>query len=71
MADNGPAMISTITNAISKQHGDISNLRIVNRQEDFFEMLIDIEVRDLRQLVDVIASLRAVRGVHQVDRARG
>ncbi len=71
MADNGPAMISTITNAISKQHGDISNLRIVNRQADFFEMLIDIEVRDLRQLVDVIASLRAVRGVHGVDRARG
>jgi guanosine-3',5'-bis(diphosphate) 3'-pyrophosphohydrolase len=71
MADNSPAMISTITNAISKQHGDISNLHIVNRQEDFFEMLIDIEVRDLRQLVDVIASLRAVRGVNQVERARG
>ena len=71
MADNGPTMIATITNAISKQNGDITNLRIINRQSDFFEMLVDVEVRDLRQLVDVIASLRAVQGVHQVERARG
>ena len=71
MADNGPTTIATITNAISKQSGDIVNLRIVNRQADFFEMLVDVEVRDVRQLVDVIASLRAVQGVHQVERARG
>ena len=71
MADNGPTTIATITNAISKQAAEIVNLRIVNRQADFFEMLVDVEVRDLRQLVDVIASLRAVQGVHQVDRARG
>jgi hypothetical protein len=34
-------------------------------------MLVDVEVRDLRQLVNVIASLRAASGVHQVERARG
>ena len=48
-----------------------SCLRIANRQADFFEMLVDVEVRDLRQLVNVIASLRAAKGVHQVERARG
>ena len=63
--------IANVTNAISKQDGDVVNLRIVNRQQDFSEMLIDVEVRDLRQLVNVIASLRAAKGVHQVDRARG
>jgi GTP pyrophosphokinase len=71
IADNEPRSIANVTNAISKQDGDIVNLRIVNRQADFFEMLVDVEVRDLRQLTNVIASLRAASGVHQVERARG
>ena len=71
IADNGPGAIAAVTNAISKQDGDVVNLRIVNRQADFFEILVDVEVRDTRQLVNVIASLRAASGVHQVDRARG
>jgi len=71
LAYNEPNAIANVTNAISRQDGDIVNLRIVNRQGDFFEMLVDIEVRDLRQLVNVIASLRAAGGVHQVERARG
>ncbi len=71
IAYNEPNAIAHVTNAISKQDGDVVNLRIINRQADFSEMLIDVEVRDLRQLVNVIASLRAATGVHQVDRARG
>ena len=46
-------------------------MKIVNRQADFFEMLVDVEVRDLRHLSHVIAALRATEGIHQVDRARG
>jgi GTP pyrophosphokinase len=71
VADNVPGAIANVTNAISRQDGDIVNLRIVNRQADFCELLVDVEVRDLRQLVNVIASLRATGGVHQVERARG
>ncbi|MCW3476152.1 RelA/SpoT family protein [Limobrevibacterium gyesilva] len=71
IADNEPRSIANVTNAISKQEGDIVNLRIVNRQADFFEIMVDVEVRDLRQLINVIASLRAAPGVHQVERARG
>jgi hypothetical protein len=33
-------------------------------------MLIDVEVRDVRQLVGVIAGLRAARYVHQAERAK-
>jgi guanosine-3',5'-bis(diphosphate) 3'-pyrophosphohydrolase len=71
IAYNEDGAIANVTNAISKQGGDVMNLRIANRQADFFEMLVDVEVRDLRQLVNVIASLRAAKGVHQVERARG
>ena len=71
IAFNEGGSIANVTNAISKQGGDVINLRIVNRQADFFEMMVDVEVRDLRQLVNVIASLRAAKGIHQVERARG
>ncbi len=70
-ADNEPRAIANVTNAIAKQDGDVVNLRIVNRQADFFEMVIDVEVRDLRQLINVIASLRGTAGVHHVERAKG
>ncbi len=71
IADNDGAAIAHVTNAISKQDGEVVNLRITNRQADFLEMLVDVEVRDLHQLVSVIAGLRAAKSVHQVERARG
>jgi GTP pyrophosphokinase len=71
IADNAPAALATVTNAIAKQDGSVANLRVVNRQDDFFEMLVDVEVRDVRHLATVIAGLRAATGVHQVERARG
>ena len=71
IADNQPSALATVTNAIAKQDGSVANLRIVNRQTDFFEILVDVEVRDLAHLSRVIAGLRAAQGVHQVERARG
>ncbi|MDD2861852.1 MAG: hypothetical protein PHI71_12395, partial [Acidiphilium sp.] len=59
-----------LANAVAKQDGAIANLKIVHRQQDFFECLMDVEVRDLRHLSQVIAGLRAAGGVAQVDRAR-
>ncbi len=70
-AYNSPAALATVTNAIAKHDGTLANLRVVNRQQDFFEILVDVEVRDVRHLATVIAGLRASSGVHQVERARG
>ena len=42
------AALATLTNAIAKQDGAIANLKIVNRQQDFLEALVDVEVRDAR-----------------------
>jgi GTP diphosphokinase / guanosine-3',5'-bis(diphosphate) 3'-diphosphatase len=71
IADNAPTSIASVTNAIAKQDAAVASLRVVNRQADFFEMLVDVEVRDLQQLAAVMASLRAASHVHEVDRARG
>ncbi len=70
IAANAPDTLATLTNAITKHDGTLTNLRISNRQLDFMEVLIDVEVRDVRHLSMVIAGLRAVTGITQVERAR-
>lgn len=71
VAANEPGALASLTNAIAKQEGAVTNLKVVNRQQDFFEVLVDVEVRDLRHLSNVIAGLRAASGITQVERARG
>ncbi|MDE2334683.1 MAG: bifunctional (p)ppGpp synthetase/guanosine-3',5'-bis(diphosphate) 3'-pyrophosphohydrolase, partial [Rhodospirillales bacterium] len=71
IADNEAGSIASVTNAIAKQDAAVASLRVVNRQADFFEMVVDVEVRDVQQLAAVMASLRAASHVHEVERARG
>ena len=70
IAVNEPASLANLTNAISKHDGVVANLKIINRQQDFFEALVDVDVRDLRHLSTVIAGLRGAAGVTQVERAK-
>jgi GTP pyrophosphokinase len=70
IASNSPSALATLTNAIAKQDGAIANLKIVHRQQDFFEVIVDVEVRDVRHLGQVIAGLRGAAGIAQVERAK-
>jgi GTP pyrophosphokinase len=70
IAGNEPATLANLTNAIARHEGSVANLKIVNRQQDFMEILVDVEVRDTRHLANVIAGLRAMPGFTQVERAQ-
>lgn len=70
IAANEPGILATVTNAVAKQDGSIVNLKIVHRQLDFMEVLVDVEVRDLKHLSAVIGGLRSAEGISQVERAR-
>lgn len=63
-----PAALATITNVIAKDSGNISNLKIINRSIDFFEILLDIEVKDVRHLNTIMANLRSKEVVQSVER---
>ena len=67
---NDPAALAGLTNAIARQDGAVTNLKIVNRQTDFCEILVDVDVRDLRHLSSVIAGLRGAHGITEVERVR-
>ncbi|MDE8350275.1 MAG: DUF5913 domain-containing protein, partial [Acidocella sp.] len=70
IASNSPSALANLTNAVAKQDGAIANLKIVHRQQDFFEVLVDVEVRDVRHLGQVIAGLRGAPGIAQVERGK-
>jgi GTP pyrophosphokinase len=63
--------VSAVTDAIASQDGAIESLKIVHRGQDFQEILVDVEVKDLRHLSNILAALRAVQGVAQAERAKG
>ena len=71
IAANGANALGAVANAVAKQDGSVTNLKIANRQQDFFEVIVDVEVRDVRHLTNVIAGLRAAAGVaERAERAR-
>ena len=68
---NEPGNLGSLTTTIGKQGGNISNLKITNRSQDFFEIMVDIQVADVKQLSTIIAALRATPVINSVERARG
>jgi len=71
MLGNEPGALGNLTTVIGKNAGNITNLKITNRSNDFFEILVDIEVKDVKHLTNLIAALRAMPSINSVERARG
>ncbi|MBK67379.1 MAG: bifunctional (p)ppGpp synthetase/guanosine-3',5'-bis(diphosphate) 3'-pyrophosphohydrolase [Rickettsiales bacterium] len=68
---NEAGALGTLSTVIGKNGGNITNLKIVNRNTDFWDMHLDIYVEDVIHLNNIIAALRATPEVISVDRYRG
>jgi GTP pyrophosphokinase len=68
---NEPGSLGKITTIIAKNNGNISNINFSIRKTDFFEIVIDIEVRDASHLKNIIAALRLVSEVSSLERIKG
>ena len=68
---NEPGSLASVTNHIYKYGGNISNLQLINREVDFFRFLVDVEVKDLSHITNIIVELRSNIYVETVDRYRG
>jgi (p)ppGpp synthase/HD superfamily hydrolase len=65
---NEPGSLAQITRVIAEHDGNIDNVRMTRRSPDFTEMLIDLEVFDLKHLTAIIAQLRTKPMVAKVER---
>ncbi len=68
---NAPGVLGAVATIIGEAGGNILNLNMTRRQQDFFDVDIDVEVRDVRHATTIMAALRANPSVDTVDRVRG
>ena len=68
---NQPGSLGKVTTVIAKNNGNISNINFSVRKIDFFEIIIDIEVRDSNHLQNIIAALRLEPEVSSLERLKG
>jgi (p)ppGpp synthase/HD superfamily hydrolase len=67
-AVNEPGSLAKIASVIGDKSGNIDKLQMVGRREDYTDMVIDLEVWDLKHLHDILSGLRGLTAVNAVDR---
>jgi RelA/SpoT family (p)ppGpp synthetase len=68
---NEPGTLAQMAQVIAEHDGNIDNIRMARRSPDFTEVLIDLEVYDLKHLTAIIAQLRAKAVVASAERVSG
>jgi GTP diphosphokinase / guanosine-3',5'-bis(diphosphate) 3'-diphosphatase len=68
---NAPGVLGAVATLIGEAGGNILNLNMTRRQQDFFDVDIDVEVQDARHATSIMAALRANPAVDTVERVRG
>jgi GTP diphosphokinase / guanosine-3',5'-bis(diphosphate) 3'-diphosphatase len=67
---NEPGSLAAVTAVIAANGGNIFNMKIQERNALFFEFMMDIEVRDVAHLQNIVGALRVNNAVESVDRMR-
>ncbi|SNT72070.1 GTP pyrophosphokinase [Amphiplicatus metriothermophilus] len=68
---NEIGVLSDVAGIIARYGVSIANIKMRNRAQDFVEMFIDVEVKDARQLMQMLAGLRASANVVSAERREG
>lgn len=70
-AINEPGTLAQIAQIIGENDANIDNVKMTRRSHDFHEMLIDLEVWDLKHLNAIISLLKSAKVVASVSRVNG
>lgn len=70
VARNQTGALATLAGILAQNDANISNLKVIQRDPQFFSVEIDVEVADLRHLTRVQAALRATQVICSVERVR-
>jgi GTP diphosphokinase / guanosine-3',5'-bis(diphosphate) 3'-diphosphatase len=70
-AKNAPGTLAQIAQIIGEHGGNIDNVRMERRSQDFTEVTIDLSVYDLKHLNAIISQLRAKPVVSSAERFNG
>lgn len=68
---NAPGSIGAAMTVIGNSGGNIHNMKTTNRNLLFFDFQVDVAVRDVAHLQNILGALRVNSAVEKVDRVRG
>jgi len=68
---NETGSLAAAIGVISSNGGNIFNLKVTNRSALIFEFMVDVEVRDVAHLQNILGALRVNAAVESVERLRG
>ncbi len=68
VALNEPGTLGQIASIIGAEGANIDKLQMVNRARDYTEMIIDIEVLDLKHLTDIVNGVKNLGVVSEASR---
>jgi len=68
---NEPGSLAQIAQVIAEHDGNIDNIHMSRRAPDFTDVIIDLEVYDLKHLTSILAQLRAKPMVAKAERVNG
>ena len=68
---NEPGSLAQIAQVIGERDGNIDNIKMMRRAADYTDMLIDLEVRDVKHLNDILGIVRGRSVVSKADRVIG
>jgi GTP pyrophosphokinase len=68
---NEPGVLAQIAQVIADHDGNIDNVKMTRRTQDFTDIVIDLAVWDLKHLNAIVAELRAKRSVSRAERING
>jgi GTP pyrophosphokinase len=63
--------LSALTTTIAKYDASIVNLKVVAHTPDIMDLILDLQVKDLRHLTNIMAAVRATQHVYGVERMKG
>jgi GTP pyrophosphokinase len=67
---NKSSALATVSAEIARDGGNIINFKIISRNQDYFEMSFDVEVKSKEHIDEIINSLRTAKIVQQVERVK-
>ncbi|WP_292153839.1 bifunctional (p)ppGpp synthetase/guanosine-3',5'-bis(diphosphate) 3'-pyrophosphohydrolase [Brevundimonas sp.] len=68
---NGVGVLGQVTTLIGDAGGNIRNLNLSHRHQDFFDLNFDVEVEDAKHATMIMAALRTNPSVDTVERLKG
>lgn len=70
MLQHKPGGLASLTSAIAKEEGNIVNLKMINRNSEFFEIIVDVEVRNTEHADNVIKALKSLEQISSAERIK-